>query len=71
MNMTSNCIGTERTSNANDHHMPLSEPPMQIFCVRHWLFLLYRNIMTFDALLPNLCHASTNWWKVNKHKNLV
>jgi len=30
--------------------------------------------MTFDALLVNLRHASTNWWKVNKNKislNLV
>jgi len=27
--------------------------------------------MTFDALLANLCHASTNWWKVNEHKNLI
>jgi len=23
--------------------------------------------MTFDALLANLRHASTNWWKVNKN----
>jgi len=44
---------------------------MKIFCVRHWLFLLYRNIMTFDALLPNLRHATTNWWKVNKYKYLI
>jgi len=38
------------------------------------LFLLYCNIMTFNALLANLCHASTNRWKVNKNKislNLV
>jgi len=27
--------------------------------------------MTFDALLANLCYASTNWWKVNKNKNLI
>jgi len=27
--------------------------------------------MTFDALLANLRHASTNWWKVNKKKNLI
>jgi len=27
--------------------------------------------MTFDALLANLRHASTNWWKVNKNKNLI
>jgi len=30
--------------------------------------------MTFDALLANLRHASTNWWNVNKNKislNLV
>jgi len=30
--------------------------------------------MTFGALLANLRHASTNWWKVNKNKiwsNLV
>jgi len=30
--------------------------------------------MTFDALLTNLRHASTNWWKVNKNRislNLV
>jgi len=26
--------------------------------------------MTFDALLANLRHASTNWWQVNK-KNHV
>jgi len=25
--------------------------------------------MTFDALLINLRHASTNWWKANKNKN--
>jgi len=26
----------ERTVNASDHHMPLTEsPPMKIFCVRH------------------------------------
>ena len=31
------------------------------------LFLLYRNIMTFDALLVNLRHASGNWWKLNKN----
>jgi len=24
--------------------------------------------MTFDALLANLRHASTKWWKVNKNK---
>jgi len=30
-------------------------------------FLLYRNIMTFNALLANLRHASTNWLKVNKN----
>jgi len=35
------------------------------------LFLLYRNIMTFDALLTNLRHPSTNWWKVNNNKNLI
>jgi len=35
------------------------------------LFLLYRNIMTFNALLANLRHTSTNWWKVNKHKNII
>jgi len=23
--------------------------------------------MTFDALLANVCHASTNWWKANKN----
>jgi len=27
--------------------------------------------MTVDALLANLSHASTNWWKVNKIKNLI
>jgi len=27
--------------------------------------------MTFDALVANLRHASTNWWKVNKNKNLI
>jgi len=27
--------------------------------------------MTFDALLANLHHASTNWWRVNKNKNLI
>jgi len=32
------------------------------------LLLLYHNIMTFDALLANLHHASTNWWKENKTK---
>jgi len=26
--------------------------------------------MTYDALLANLHHASTNWWKVNENKNL-
>jgi len=35
------------------------------------LFLLYRKIMTFDVLLANLRHASTDWWKVNKKKNLI
>jgi len=35
------------------------------------LFLLYHNIMTFDALLANLRHASTHWRKVNKNKNLI
>jgi len=35
------------------------------------LFLLYGNIMTFHALLANLHRASTNWWKVNKNKNLI
>jgi len=35
------------------------------------LFLLYRNITTFDALLANLRHASTNWWKVNTNKNII
>jgi len=24
--------------------------------------------MTFDALLANLRHASTSWWKANKQK---
>jgi len=27
--------------------------------------------MTFDVLLANLRHASTNCWKVNKSKNLT
>jgi len=27
--------------------------------------------MTFDALLTNLRHASTNWWKEKKNKNLI
>jgi len=27
--------------------------------------------MTFVALLANLRHPSTNWWKVNKNKNLI
>jgi len=27
--------------------------------------------MTFDALLANLRHASTNWWKVNKNLKLI
>jgi len=27
--------------------------------------------MTVDALLANLRHVSTNWWKVNKNKNLI
>jgi len=35
------------------------------------LFLLYRNIIIFDELLANLSHMSTNWWKVNKSKNLI
>jgi len=26
----------QRTPNTNDHHMPLKEPQMKIFCVRHW-----------------------------------
>ena len=25
----------QRTPNTNDHHMPLNEPPMKIFCLRH------------------------------------
>jgi len=25
--------------------------------------------MSFDALLANLRHASTYWWKVSKNKN--
>jgi len=39
--------------------------------------VLYHNIydysycittfMTFDVLFANLCHASTNWWNVNKN----
>jgi len=32
---------------------------------------LYHNIITFDALLANLRHASTNWRKVNKNKNFI
>jgi len=35
------------------------------------LFLWYRKIMTFDALLANLRHASTEWWEVIKNKNLI
>jgi len=27
--------------------------------------------MTFDALVANLRHTSTNWWKVNKKKYLI
>jgi len=27
--------------------------------------------MTFDVLLANLRHTSTNCWKVNKSKNLA
>ena len=45
-------------------------PPSLRLCYS-LLFLLYRNIMTFDALLTNLRHASTNWWKANKNKNIV
>jgi len=38
------------------------------------LLLLFRNIVTLDALLAKLRHASTNWWKLKKTKislNLV
>jgi len=27
--------------------------------------------MTFDVLLAKLRHASNNWWKVNKNRNLI
>jgi len=27
--------------------------------------------VTFDALVANLRHESTNWWKVNKNVNLI
>jgi len=27
--------------------------------------------MIFYALLANLRHASTNWWKINKNKNII
>jgi len=27
----------DRIPQTNYHHMPLNEPPMKIFCVRHWL----------------------------------
>jgi len=27
--------------------------------------------MTSNALLANLRHALTKWWKVNKNKNLI
>jgi len=36
-----------------------------------WTSLLFRNTTTFDALLENLRHASINWWKVNKNKNIM
>ena len=26
----------QRTPNTNEHHMPLNETPIKIFCVRHW-----------------------------------
>jgi len=28
-------------------------------------------MITFDVLLANLRHASTNWCKANKNKNLI
>ena len=35
------------------------------------LYLLYPYMITFDVLLANLRHASTNWCKANKNKNLI
>jgi len=35
------------------------------------LYLLHRNMITFDTLLANLRNTSTDWCKVNKNKNLI
>jgi len=35
------------------------------------LKLLAGSDPAFDALLANLCHALTNWWKVTKNKSLI
>jgi len=35
------------------------------------LYLLHRNMITFDVLLVNSRYDSTNWCKVNKNKNLI
>jgi len=42
MNMTSNCDVTNSAHQMQIyHHLPLNEPPMKIFCVRHWAFTSY------------------------------
>jgi len=38
----------KRTPNTNDHHNPLNDPPMKIFCVRHWSSLSFVQ-KTFDC----------------------
>jgi len=30
----------QRTPNTNDHHMPLNNPLMKIFCVSHWILMV-------------------------------
>jgi len=36
----------QRTSNANDHHMPLNKIPlMNIFCVRHCVFYTFKRTL--------------------------
>ena len=56
----------QRTPNTNDHYMTLNQnPPMKIFCVRHWYNATYPETITLrkcpalDMFCINLCGPGT------------
>jgi len=46
----------QRTRNTNDCHMPLNETlPMKIFCVRHWVIVIFPQLILFAHTVASFC----------------